>query len=379
MFAGETHKPQLLDSASYFSDDRFEAEKEAVLDSAWYCVGSLSDIPNVGDYFTLEILEHPVLIRRTKEGVRAFLNVCSHRFCTLTSQRHGSASQIKCQYHGWEYGDDGQTKRIPDAPSFKPLKKGELGLSVFRCETRAGLIFVSLDPNGVSLDTFLDGRGSLIDEWFTERWETMMSYEDVAQCNWKTYIENGLESYHIDTVHAATLANAPDAEHCSHDFSDRSSRFSVDQEAPDAVSRWMDKKVHDWLELPRQPYQHVHVYPSFTFIRMSGFSYLESIIPISGKSSSVITRGFSFKGQRDRWYSNLLSKLTRRWGSRFLKKIQDEDLSILKLNQAGMQSPEHPKGGLISIREERIFHFQNYLLSQTKSNTTQEHISANTP
>ena len=33
--------------------------------------------------------------------------------------------------------------------------------------------------------------------------------------------------------------------------------------------------------------------------------------------------------------------------------------------QAGLQSVSHPKGGLISAREERIFHFQRYAAEQT--------------
>jgi hypothetical protein len=33
--------------------------------------------------------------------------------------------------------------------------------------------------------------------------------------------------------------------------------------------------------------------------------------------------------------------------------------------QAGMASAAHPSGGLISAREERIFHFQRHVLEQT--------------
>ena len=364
MFLSDTHSPQLLSAESYVSDEQFEAESQTLLRPAWHCVGTLSDVPNQGDYLTLVILEHPVLVRRDENTVQAFLNVCSHRFCTLTDHRRGNAVRIKCQYHGWEYDNDGQTKRIPDAPSFKPLKKGQLGLTKFRCEIRGGLIFVSLDADGISLNEFLDGRGELIDAWFHDRWVPMMSYEETVPCNWKTYLENGLESYHIDTVHSATLVHRPDAEQCQHDFSDSSTRFTVQQEAPDAVSRWLDRKTHQWLELDRQPYQHVHVYPTLTFIRMSGFSYLEAVIPIAPESTQVITRGFAYRGRTDRWYSGGLSWLSRRWGSRFLKKIQDEDVSILSLNQAGIRSPKRPRGGLISTREERIFHFQKYITNK---------------
>lgn len=364
LFIGNSHRHQLLDAASYASPEIFEAEKSALLHPAWHCVGVHTDLPKTGDFLTLTILEHPILVRRDEDGVSAFLNVCTHRFCMLTDQRRGHSPKIRCQYHGWEYDCEGQTRRIPDAPSFKPLRKGQLGLTRFRCQSRGQLIFVCLDPEAISLDEFLDNRGELIDRWFTDRWSPMMSYEEMVDCNWKTYLENGLESYHIDTVHASTLVKRPDEEQCEHDFRPRSTRFTVDQQAPDAVSRWLDRTTHRLLDLDPEPYQHVHVYPTLTFIRMSGFSYLEAVIPTSAESSMVLTRGFAYRGQRDRWYSGPLAVLTRRWGSRFLRKIQQEDVAILALNQAGMRSPQRPPGGFISTREERIFHFQEHVLSK---------------
>ena len=42
----------------------------------------------------------------------------------------------------------------------------------------------------------------------------------------------------------------------------------------------------------------------------------------------------------------------------------DEDLRVLPAMQNGMMSAEKPKGGLISIREERVFHFQKFVQSQ---------------
>ena len=324
----------------------------------------LRKLKGQGDYFNTELFQRPVLVWWRDGQAHACLNVCAHRFSLLTDSPIGNMPRLKCRYHGWEYDQSDETKRIPDAPSFKPLKKSELGLHEFRCETRAGLIFVSLQDSGITLTEFLGECGELVDRWFDDRWQPMMSYSETVPCNWKTYIENGLESYHIDTVHAATLVRRPDSEQCQHLFADRSTRFIGDQEAPDAISRWLDHKTHQWLELEREPYQHVHVYPTFTFIRMAGFSYLEAIIPIAAESTMVLTRGFAYRGRTDRWYTPALSFLSRRWGRRFLKQIQDEDVAILSLNQAGIRSTNRPKGGVISIREERIFHCQNYIQKQ---------------
>ena len=402
MFISDTHQPQRLPPSAYHQTDAFERESQAILNDAWYCVGAMGDIPRVGDYLTTEIAGVPILVRHVDEQsfdppdeantggankgdantndvgidgtmpaddqtdhrrhcVRAFVNVCSHRFCTLASASRGHAEKIRCPYHGWEYADDGTTRRIPDAPSFKPLKKGGLGLKTLSCEVRGSLIFVSVADRPEPIDTFLNGHRDRIESWFGDHWRPMMSYEEVAPCNWKTYLENGLESYHIDTVHAATLVKQPDAEKCQHEFGDRWTSFTVNEDAADAASRWLDTRVHRLMDLPRQPYQHFHIYPTLTFVRLAMFSYLESVIPVSPTSCRIVTRGFVYRGRADRIYSSVLSRGAGVFGRRLLKKIQDEDFGILELNQRGISAPDRPKGGLISAREERIFHFQSYV------------------
>jgi hypothetical protein len=50
------------------------------------------------------------------------------------------------------------------------------------------------------------------------------------------------------------------------------------------------------------------------------------------------------------------------------KRVVDEDLAIVPLVQAGLESPTHPGTGLISRREERITHFQRWLLARLGGN-----------
>jgi phenylpropionate dioxygenase-like ring-hydroxylating dioxygenase large terminal subunit len=72
----------------------------------------------------------PLLVRNFGGETQSFLNVCAHRFCEIASEKCGHQQQFACQYHGWEYDETGNTRRIPDAPSFKPMEKGLLGLKL---------------------------------------------------------------------------------------------------------------------------------------------------------------------------------------------------------------------------------------------------------
>jgi phenylpropionate dioxygenase-like ring-hydroxylating dioxygenase large terminal subunit len=66
----------------------------------------------------------------------------------------------------------------------------------------------------------------------------------------------------------------------------------------------------------------------------------------------------------------LVDALARQVGRRSLatwKRIIGEDLSLVPQVQAGIESPRHPGPGLISRREERIVHFQRWLLDRMGS------------
>jgi len=61
----------------------------------------------------------------------------------------------------------------------------------------------------------------------------------------------------------------------------------------------------------------------------------------------------------------LWNGVLRRWGrlqAGFWLKVVGEDLVMLPRVQAGIASPEHAGDGLISRREERIVHYQAWLL-----------------
>jgi phenylpropionate dioxygenase-like ring-hydroxylating dioxygenase large terminal subunit len=129
VFVNSTHLPQRLRAEDYTSEEVHQRELTDLFLPCWHFVGTLAEIPHVGDFCTREILGRSLIIWHTAEGIRVYLNVCAHRFCQLTNQPAGRAvKMIKCQYHGWEYDSTGNTCRIPDAQSFRPLAKGELGL-----------------------------------------------------------------------------------------------------------------------------------------------------------------------------------------------------------------------------------------------------------
>ena len=170
-FASDTHLPQLLPAEAYTSHDQFERESTSLFRNAWHCVAQTRDLHKEGAFKTVSLLGHPLILWRTKGEIRCYLNVCSHRHCLLTGKSKGTMPLLKCQYHGWEYDREGDTKRIPDARSFRPhlhlaflafvsIELRQLAsLYLYRCLQIQGLWMSNLVDSGPTLRIFFQIAG----------------------------------------------------------------------------------------------------------------------------------------------------------------------------------------------------------------------------
>ena len=151
------------------SEEFFDAERKAVFERTWLCVGRMERLPRKGTYFTRELpggLASIVITRGLDGNVYAFHNVCAHRGNKVVWQEHpgeessGSCRQFACKYHGWRYGLDGGVNHVTNEEEFFDLDKSKLRMPPVHCEVLAGFIFVNLAEDPVPLRTFL-GEGML--------------------------------------------------------------------------------------------------------------------------------------------------------------------------------------------------------------------------
>jgi phenylpropionate dioxygenase-like ring-hydroxylating dioxygenase large terminal subunit len=94
------------------------------LEKNWYFICCVAEIPQPGDFVTVQIFQEPLVAVRQADGrIRVFLNVCTHRQAPVF-EGHGCVGVDKpalCPYHGWAYGVDGHCKNAPGA------NRGEFG------------------------------------------------------------------------------------------------------------------------------------------------------------------------------------------------------------------------------------------------------------
>ena len=103
---------------AYHSPALLELEKEHVFRNHWQISGHVSDVPNAGDYLTMDVVGERALIVRGKDGVvRAFHNICRHRGSRVVADNQGTCKNaLVCPFHGWVYNLDGTLQgRCPPA------------------------------------------------------------------------------------------------------------------------------------------------------------------------------------------------------------------------------------------------------------------------
>jgi phenylpropionate dioxygenase-like ring-hydroxylating dioxygenase large terminal subunit len=329
-------------------------------------VGAIDDIPKDGDFFTCELLGRPLIVWNKDGEFHTYLNVCPHRHSTLSDSPCGHMDLLHCQYHGWEFDTAGDTRRIPDAKSFRPMQKGALGLNKYRTETAGHLIYVNLCPDGPSLAEALGPGYAVAQRLFAADRRLFLTVAYDVDANWKLKVENTLESYHIELIHPETFKNMPDERICEHELDPGYSTFSTTEPPPSKLVVYLNRLIHRIRGVPySQRYKHLLYYPAIMMVETGLITIAESVFPTGPRKSKVLLKFFCNSGTPGTWKAYLVYRALRHFGRKFFTKVTMEDAGILPSIQRGMDSPRQPSTGLISIREERLYHFQEFIRRAT--------------
>jgi choline monooxygenase len=189
--------------ASFYRDaSRYAAERRAIFGRSWLFMAHVSELQNEGDAVSATIAGYPLLVVRTADGLKAFHNVCRHRAGPLVDvDRTNCGGNFVCKYHGWTYTLDGRLRNARDFGAAAGFDPRNFGLVPLKVDTWRSFVFINADLNASPLapvlsplDRRLGGRT------FDRLVHAERRTHDIA-CNWKLYVENYLEGYHIPNVH----------------------------------------------------------------------------------------------------------------------------------------------------------------------------------
>jgi len=197
--------PRTMPPSFYKDADMLPTETEELFINGWVCVGRADEVPEPGDYYTLEMFSEPLIVARNQDGqVSVLSNVCRHRGSQLLSGR-GHSKRFTCPYHRWSYDLDGKLLSAPLVDKSEGFDKKQCKLPNFKIHEWWGWIFVNLSGTADSFESQIIGLDSYIQNYHPEEMRSVGAESEDWPLNWKCLAENFMEGYHITPVHRDTL------------------------------------------------------------------------------------------------------------------------------------------------------------------------------
>jgi phenylpropionate dioxygenase-like ring-hydroxylating dioxygenase large terminal subunit len=188
----------------YSDADFLEAERETVFAGSWQIVCHVNDIPDAGDYHTLDFMGDKFVVVRDKAGVlHGFHNVCRHRAARLLDGDKGKCrGAIVCPYHAWSYGYDGRLNTVPFREHFPDMDLARNGLATLELEVFLGFVFVRQRPGGPSVAEMMEPYRAELEPY---RLPELVPQGRVTMrpraVNWKNVGDNYSDALHITVAH----------------------------------------------------------------------------------------------------------------------------------------------------------------------------------
>lgn len=325
-----------LPAALYREGPIHDIERQVVFARHWQYLGHRSQLPSEGDLFIAPLGGLDVVVVRSAQGLRGFHAVCRHRAGPLEPCRGGGKTFLRCRYHAWAYDLDGRLISAPEMRGAAGFDAASIHLPSIEVEEFEGLIFGRLERGPATLDETLAEIAPRLERaghaLSTLRFHERMSYD--IDCNWKTYVDNYLEGYHVPHVHPTLNAILDYRSYTTTLARWHSLQASPLESAPDAYGSGEAL--------------YYFIYPNTMLNILPGRLQTNRVLPLRGNRCRV---EFDFL-YRDTPLPN---------DRAFSDVVQDEDIRICEDVQRNLDSGSYVSGLLNPTRESGVHHFQELL------------------
>jgi choline monooxygenase len=333
-----------IPSWCYTDPATLAGERDRIFAQTWQLVGREDQVASPGSYFTAEVAGEPLLVVRGTDGrVRALSNVCRHRAGPVASGE-GSCGAFRCGYHGWSYALDGRLVNTPEFDGVEDFDKRRVRLPEFRLESWLGLLFVNLEADAPSLVEMLGELPAELEARGLGRMGLAARKEWTIDCNWKVYVDNYLEGYHIPIVHPGLMKEIDYAR-----YETRTSGCWSLQHSP--IRPREDAKLRLDPTQPESDALYYWVYPNLMLnVYPDNFS-TNLIVPVSPRKTITIFDWF-FRDPQSPSVQEAVRQTIE-----FSDEIQREDIAICEAVQKGLESRTYDTGRFSVRRESGVHHF----------------------
>ncbi|MDQ3618239.1 MAG: aromatic ring-hydroxylating dioxygenase subunit alpha [Pseudomonadota bacterium] len=343
--------------ARFYTDPAMAAlDRRVVFDPGWQLLAHISQLQSPGDHVIADFAGLPVIaVRGLDAAIRVFHNVCRHRAGPIASCDGIAAKSLRCRYHGWTYGLDGVLKSAPEmghAPDFdfSDVRLPQLAVRVWQ-----GLVFAAVADDAMDFDVLIEGidariKASSAAPRGLEHYghHHRVGY-DVA-CNWKVYVDNYLEGYHVPHIHPG-LNKLLDYRN----YLTETARWYSYQYSPLVNT---DKSGGSGL-YGNGDALYYWLWPNTMLNILPGRLQTNRVVPLGVDRCRI---EFDFFYTPDEHADNPGAAHARRKADlAFSDEVQLEDLTICEDVQRGLASGSYAPGRLNPLRENAVHHFQELL------------------
>lgn len=363
--AKELARAETLPARLYTDPAVYALEQDRIFSQTWQPVGRLAQVEDPGSFFAIEVAGEPLVVLRDREGMlRAFYNVCRHRAGPV-AVGCGQRQSLTCLYHGWNYSLSGDLRNTPEFDGAECFAKSDFGLRPVAVETFGPIVFVNLAKQPVPLAQVIDGIPQATARFGLSRLQLCERKEYEVGCNWKVYIDNYLEGYHIPVVHPALYREIDYAEYRVETF-----RYYSSQHAP------LRKRSGAGGVVPDRPYSettddaqalYYWVFPGWMLNVYPDNLQFNAVIPLGVDRTLVVFEWYMLTdgAMVTRALSEGVAldpdsaRRTIRKGIDFGDLVQKEDMEICEAVQKGLGSRSYDRGRFCVKRENGVHHFQS--------------------
>lgn len=337
-------------------------EKTHIFQRTWQLVGTLSQpcgqrdgvprtIADPETYFAFDLAGEPIVVVRDKAGVlRAFSNVCRHRAGPIT-EGAGCRNVFNCAYHGWTYTLDGRLIGTPEIDGVEFFDRSAMGMVPLRCETWQQFIFVNFSSDGPSLEEYLGNISQKAEEFSFKGLALAERRDYIVNCNWKVYVDNYLEGYHIPIVHPGLMKEIDYPRYRCETFRYHSQQLGPvkplkpGEEAQRiyAPGTGLKDALYFWVF----PNLMLNFYPDNVSTNL--------IVPLSHDKTLTIFEWYFEDANSQRVRERAAKAIA------FSDEVQQEDVHICEAVQRGLQSSTYDRGRYSVKRENGVHHFHMLL------------------
>jgi choline monooxygenase len=335
--------------SSWYTDPRFLGiEKERIFWHTWQAVGHAAKVLSPGSYLAAEITGEPCAVVRANDGIlRAFSNVCRHRASTIL-EGDGCAKSLRCPYHGWTYSLEGALLVAPEFEGVENWNRSDVRLPPMRVEPWGPFLFVNVDSQAAPLSEVLGDIPDQVAAIGCPVDQLHFSYrrDYLIHCNWKVYIDNYLEGYHLPSAHPSLFRELDynayrvdtfpyySSQHApirpSRPGRDQTRRYSLGDEANRALYFW--------------------IFPNFMLNVYPDNLSSNIIVPVGHDQTLTIFEWFTYPKSKQ------LAEISPETIA-FSDEIQQEDIRLCENVQKGLASRTYDRGRYSVKRENGVHHF----------------------